>query len=136
MAYDRDAIFEQAKNAIKENDLIWVDEIFAFLPCSKTSFYTYFPADSDELNELKGLIAVKRISLKSELRKKWFKSEAPALQVGLMKLLGTEEESHRLNGSVQKIDHTTGGDKINSQKIDYSKLSDSTLRELADATTE
>lgn len=48
-----------------------------------------------------------------------------------MKLLGTEEEVERLNGSKQRIDHTTNGKDINS--IDLSKLDDATLKKLDEA---
>lgn len=64
---------------------------------------------------------------------KWFKSENPTLQIGLMKLISTEEEAHRLNGTSQKIDHTTKGESIKDD-IDYSKLSIDTLKELKAAT--
>ena len=41
------------------------------------------------------------------MRSKWFKSEQATLQVALMKLIGTDEEAHRLNGSRQSVDVTT-----------------------------
>jgi hypothetical protein len=53
MAYDKDKMFQQSKKAIVENKLYYVEETFAFLPISKGTFYLYFPAGSDELNELK-----------------------------------------------------------------------------------
>ncbi len=99
MAYDRVEIFEQAKKETEAKKLIWIDEIIAFIPCSKSTFYDFFPDKSDELEELKALIELNRIQLKTSLRKKWYDSDAPALQMGLMKLLGTDEEAHRLNGS-------------------------------------
>jgi hypothetical protein len=44
------------------------------------------------------------------MRSKWYKSNAPALQMALMKLIATPEELRKL--SMQYNDHTTGGDKI------------------------
>ena len=60
MAYDRKKIFEQAKNVIVKNKLIFIDDVVAFLPCSKLTFYELFPADSDEMNELKELLKTNR----------------------------------------------------------------------------
>ena len=34
---------------------------------------------------------------------KWYKSDAPALQIALMKIISTDEEAHRLNGSKQEV---------------------------------
>ncbi len=114
MAYDRNEIFEKAKKEIESKKLIWIEEVISFLPISKPTFYDYFKIDSDELNTLKSLIEDNRVSLKAALRKKWYDSDAPALQMGLMKLLGTDEEAHRLNGSKteNKTDITSGGEKI------------------------
>lgn len=99
LPYDKSEIFERAKSECSSKKLIWIEEVISFLPCSKSTFYQYFPFDSEELDELKALIEDNRISLKAAMRKKWFDSDAPALQIGLMKLLGSDEEAHRLNGS-------------------------------------
>jgi hypothetical protein len=110
MAYDRKKIFEQAKEVIVKNKLFFVEDIVAFLPISKPTFYDFFNPDSNELNELKGLLETNRTELKVSMRSKWYKSNAPALQMALMKLIATPEELKKL--SMQYNDHTTGGEKI------------------------
>jgi hypothetical protein len=80
------------------------------LPISKPTFYDFFNPDSNELNELKGLLETNRTELKVSMRSKWYKSNAPALQMALMKLIATPEELKKL--SMQYNDHTTGGEKI------------------------
>ena len=60
MAYDRKKIFEQAKEVIVKHKLFFVDDIFAFLQCSKLTFYKHFPIDSNEINELKDLLETNR----------------------------------------------------------------------------
>jgi hypothetical protein len=110
MAYDRKKIFEQAKEVIVKNKLFFVEDIVAFLPCSKPTFYDFFNPDSNELNELKELLNQNRTELKVSMRSKWYKSNAPALQMALMKLIATPEELKKL--SMQYNDHTTGGEKI------------------------
>ncbi len=111
MAYDRKKIFEQAKEVIVKHKLFFVDDIVAFLPCSKQTFYDFFPANSDQLDELKELLNQNRTELKVSMRSKWYKSNAPALQMALMKLIATPDELRKL--SMNHTDVTTNGESIN-----------------------
>jgi hypothetical protein len=97
MAYDRKKIFEQAKEVIVKHKLFFIEDIVAFLPCAKPTFYEFFPPDSNQLNELKGLLETNRTELKVSMRSKWYKSNAPALQMALMKLIATPEELRKLS---------------------------------------
>ena len=97
MAYDRVKIFEQAKEVIVKHKLFFIEDIVAFLPCAKPTFYDFFPPDSNELNELKGLLETNRTTLKVSMRSKWYTSNAPALQMALMKLIATPEELKKLS---------------------------------------
>jgi len=97
MAYDKKKIFEQAKEVIVKHKLFFIEDIVAFLPCSKNYFYDHFPPDSNEYDELKGLLETNRIELKVSMRSKWYKSNAPALQMALMKLIATPEELRKLS---------------------------------------
>lgn len=110
MAYDRKKVFEQAKEVIVKHKLFFVDDVVAFLPCSKQTFYDFFPVDSDKLDELKELLNQNRTELKVSMRSKWYKSNAPALQMALMKLIATPEELKKL--SMQYNDHTSAGEKM------------------------
>jgi hypothetical protein len=97
MAYDRIKIFEQAKEVIVKHKLFFIEDIVSFLPISKPTFYEYFPVDSNEVNELKELLETNRVSLKVSMRSKWYTSNAPALQMALMKLIATPEELKKLS---------------------------------------
>jgi hypothetical protein len=119
MAYDKKKIFEQAKEMIVKHKLFFVEDIVAFLPISKQTFYDYFKLDSDELDELKGLLETNRTELKVSMRSKWYKSNAPALQMALMKLIATPEELRKL--SMQYNDHTTNGNDITAPLISFKK---------------
>ena len=105
MAYDKVKIFEQAKEAILENKLFFIEDVVAFLPIAKKTYYEYFPLDSDESNELKELLEVNKIAIKSSMRSKWYKSTAPALQLALYKLIAMPEELRALqmNYTEQKV---------------------------------
>jgi hypothetical protein len=126
MAYDKKKIFEQAKEMIIKHKLFFVEDIVAFLPCDKTTFYRFFEPESNEYNELKGLLELNRTQLKVSMRSKWYTSNAPALQMALMKLIATPEELKKLS-----MTYTESKQDINVQNINYENLSEQTLRELA-----
>jgi hypothetical protein len=100
MAYDKVKIYQQAKDVIIKNKLFFVEDIIAFLPCNKTTFYEFFPIESNESNDLKELLETNRVELKVSMRSKWYKSNAPALQMALMKLISTPEELRKLSMTV------------------------------------
>ncbi len=109
MAYDKEKIFEQAKQLITTNKLFFVEDVVSLLPISKQTFYDFFKVNSDELDAIKALLDRNKVEIKSSMRSKWYKSDNPTLQLALMKLIGTEDEAHRLNGSNHKI----SGDRDN-----------------------
>jgi len=111
MAYDRLKIFEQAKEVIVKHKLFFMDEVPDFLPCSRSTFYDFFPDGSDELDTLKSLISVNKTHIKTSMRSKWYTSNAPALQMALMKLICTDDERKML--SMTHTDVTTNGKEIN-----------------------
>ena len=94
MAYDRIKIFEQAKDVIVKHKLFFIDDICSFLPISRTTFYDW---EFDKSDELKGLLETNRTTLKVSMRSKWYTSNAPALQMALMKLIATPEELKKLS---------------------------------------
>lgn len=127
--YITEELYTQSIKAIDDNGLFWVDDIIAYLPCSKPTFYEHFPLGSDELNDLKERLFKHRINLKVKLRKKWEDSDNATLQMGLMKLIAEDEERKKLSQTYQ--DHTTNGEKITPDALDYSKLSKAALEEIA-----
>lgn len=94
MAYNRKLIYNQAKEVIVKHKLFFIDDIVAFLPISRATFYDW---DFDKSDELKELLNQNRTELKVSMRSKWYKSNAPALQMALMKLIATPEELRKLS---------------------------------------
>jgi capsule polysaccharide export protein KpsC/LpsZ len=112
MAYDRKKIFKQAEEAIKKNNLFFIEDIVAFIPCSKKTFYEFFPVESNELHSLKDLLEENKVKTKSSIRAKLWKSNKAAELLALYRLIATPEEHQKLNQSY--IDHTSKGEKINT----------------------
>ena len=104
---------------IVKHKLFFVDDIVAFLPCSKSSFYEFYPDGSDELDELKGLLEINRTTLKVSMRSKWYTSNAPALQMALMKLIATPEELKKLSMQFVESDNNT---KLNIETVTKEQL--------------
>lgn len=115
MAYDKQKIFEQAKEAITKNNLFFIEDIVAFIPCSKSYFYETFKVDSDEMDSLREMIDQNKIKTKSAIRAKLFKGEKAAELLALYRLICTKEEHQLLNQ--QYIDHTSKGEQIKNQII-------------------
>lgn len=123
MAYDKEKIFEQAKEQIKENNLFFVQDIVAFIPCSRSTFYELFPDGSDELDTFKELLESNKVVTKSSIRAKLWKSNKAAELLALYRLIATPEEHQKLNQSY--IDHTSKG-----KQISLSDMSSEEIRRL------
>lgn len=120
MAYDRQKIFEQAKEMIVKHNLFFIEDIVAYLPCDKTTFYSFFKVESNELNELKGLLETNRTELKVSMRSKWYTSNSPALQMALMKLIATPEELKKL--AMQYIESENTNHNKGKTVIEFKKF--------------
>ena len=96
MAYNTEDLFNTAIEQIKKHKLFFIEDIIAFLPCSKPTFYEHFPNDSNYYKRMFEELERNRTELKVSMRSKWYKSNAPALQMALMKLICTDEERKKL----------------------------------------
>lgn len=93
MAYTKAALKKQSLEAIEENNLLFIDEIIAYLPCSKATFYNH---KLEQLEELKKILESNREKKKMKMKKKWYKSSNATLQIALFKLICTPEERRRI----------------------------------------
>jgi hypothetical protein len=96
MAYDRVKIYEQALDLIDKKKLFFIEDVVCLLPISKQTFYEFFKVESNELDTIKELLDKNKIEIKNGLRNKWYNGNNPLTQMALYKLIGTEEEYHRI----------------------------------------
>ena len=122
---EKDKLFEQALQIAKEKRLIFVEEVIAYLPISKPTFYDYYPKDSNDFNELKRVINDNKIDIKQGLREKWYESDNATLQMALYKLTAREEERKKL--AMSYVDNTTKGEKINGIQVEIIRNKDDKL---------
>lgn len=97
MAYDREKIYSQALEVAGEKSAMFIDDVIAELPCSTSTFYEFFKAESEEMEAIKGKLAVNRVKAKRALRVKWFNNDNATTQMALYKLIATDEERRGLS---------------------------------------
>ena len=110
MAYDRNKIFKQAQDVVKEHNLFFIDDIVAWLPISKPTFYEFFPLESNELNELKKMLEDNKVRMKTSIRAKLYKGKGADL-IALYKMICTDEERKAI-AMVNKTDLTSGDEPL------------------------
>lgn len=103
MAYKTAELEKLALSAIKQHKLVFIEEVVSYLPISKPTFYEHGLNKSDAL---KSAILANKVNMKAGLRSKWYEGDNATTQIALYKLIGTEEEADRLNGSRQKIEQS------------------------------
>ncbi|MBS4760288.1 MAG: hypothetical protein KHX03_06285 [Clostridium sp.] len=81
---------------IKENNLVFFDELFVFSDIEPAMF---FESGLAETQSLKDALEINRAKLKRELRLKWFDSTNATLNAALYKLVCTEDEKRALSSS-------------------------------------
>ena len=126
MAYKTEDLLKTAKEAIIKNRLIFIEDIIAFLPCHKSTFYEHFPNESNNYKTMFDMLETNRTTLKVSMRSKWYTSNAPALQMALMKLIATPEELKKLSMQFIESENT-------NKNIDAGKLTDEEIKKINDS---
>jgi hypothetical protein len=112
MAYDRIKIYNQALDLIEKKKLFFIEDVVTLLPCSRSTFWDMFPDKSDELDNIKELLDKNKIEVKNGLRNKWYNGNNPLTQMALYKLIGTEEEYHRIASTKTTTEQTINVNKL------------------------
>lgn len=110
MAYDRNKIFKQAQDVIREHNLFFIEDIVAWLPCDKTTFYRFFPTKCNEYNTLKKLLEDNKVRMKTSIRAKLYKGKGADL-IALYKMICSDEERKAI-AMVNKTDLTSGDEPL------------------------
>ncbi len=103
MAYVTSELKEKAIEAIKKSNLIFVEDVCAYIGINKTTYYEHFPIDSNDNNELKDLIEKNKIKLKVDIRKMWYERKSDTGLMALYKLCSTAEEHKKLQQNYTDI---------------------------------
>jgi hypothetical protein len=94
MAYNPKELELKSLEAIEKNKLFFIDDVIAYLPCSRATFYNL---ELEKLDTIKDALTKVKTEIKVSMRSKWYKSENPTLQMGLMKLIASPDELKQLS---------------------------------------
>lgn len=111
MAYKKSELESESLKVIKEHNLIFIQDVIGFLPCSSSTFYDN---ELEKSETIKKALESNKITLKVGLRKKWYDSDNPTTQIALYKLLATDEENIKISSQKTTIDHLNNGGSFNS----------------------
>lgn len=115
MAYSRKRLYEQAMQVIEERNLFFIEDVVAFLPCDRATFYRKFAQGSDECDNIKRALETNKVRTKSAIRHRLFNMDNPTAQIALYRMIATPEERNAI--STTKTDITSGGEKITKEPI-------------------
>ena len=114
MAYVTAELKDKIMKLIAKNNYVFLSEVFANLPIGNSTFYEHFPNNSNDYKDITEELAKNRANIKSKMRHKWFSSDHPGLQIGLMKLLSDDEELRKLAMNFQSVE---GGLKVEWNEV-------------------
>jgi len=115
MAYSRKKLYEQAMQVIEERNLFFIEDVVAFLPCDRSTFYAKFPPNSDESDTIKRALETNKIRTKSAIRHRLFNMDNPTAQIALYRMIATPEERDAI--SMNRTDITSGGKELNREPL-------------------
>lgn len=72
-------------------------DVYAVVGISSSTYYRYFPSDSDGYNQIQDALEVNRTKMKMVIRDRLAESKSPAALLSLYRLIGTQEERDALN---------------------------------------
>jgi predicted double-glycine peptidase len=93
MAYKYKDLEKESLKVIEKYKLFFIADVVSYLPCSYVTFYEH---KLNESNAIKDALTKVKTDIKVSMRSKWYKSSNPTLQMGLMKLISSNEELKKL----------------------------------------
>lgn len=94
MAYKKQEIINKCYEIIEGESIVYIEELVAFLPISKRTFYQW---NLHKLQELRDELENSKIKQKSYQRKMWEQSDNPTLQLASYRLKCTDDEHRKLS---------------------------------------
>jgi hypothetical protein len=128
MAYDKEKLFERAKELIESDEnIVRVNDVIILLGIVTSTFYLHFPVESKESEYIKSLLVKNKVGNKLYMLKKWRDSENVTAQLMYTKLMLDDDERKALSTTYQdsKVEHSgeikgikIGFDEIKEQEDD------------------
>lgn len=103
--YDWVKLKEMALEVIPKHNLIFINEVCCYLPCTMSTFYLNKMNEDVDIIEA---LANNRVKIKIKIRKRWEDSENVTAEIMLYKLTADEEELRRLSVTKSEVTGTEG----------------------------
>jgi len=114
--------YNQSLKVIENNSLLFIEDVVAYLGISRTTFYDYFPLNSDRMNTIKTMLESNKVSMKVALREKMFRSKNSTLNLALYKLICSDDERKLL--SMKYVDVSVTDNEQISNQINIENLTE------------
>src|SRR5690625_6777704 len=124
MAYDTKELYERALMEIDKNNLSSDADVIAVIDIAESTLYAHFPPGSKESKHIKEKLNENKVRTNISMRSRWYRSDNPTLQMGLMKIISTDEEFKRLSNY---------NPNSNNDLSEYMKLLKNALQPLPEA---
>ena len=103
--YTKHELEKMSIEAIQKNKLFFIQDVIAYLPICSATFYNH---ELEKLETIKDELTKVKVEIKVSMRNKWYKSDNATLQMGLMKLLSTDQELRKLSMQHNLTEEFTG----------------------------
>lgn len=113
--YSQKQLFEQAMQVIRKRNLFFIEDVVAFLPCDRSTFYAKFPSNSDKSNTIKRALETNRVRTKTAIRHKLYSMDSPTAVIALYRMIATPEERDAI--SMARTDITSGGKELTREPL-------------------
>jgi hypothetical protein len=123
--YKKKDIEAKSLKAIKEHRLFFINDIPAYLPCCRATFYNL---GLDKLDSIKDSLEQNKIETKNSMRAKWYKSDNATLQIALMKLISSDDERRKMSQNYNEMSGRDG-DELVIRIVEDTKLKDARSRD-------
>lgn len=111
--YAPQQIYAEAMRIIEEKVVFFEDDLIAWLPCSKSTYYEHIKRGSDEADSIKSAILLNRVRAKSVVRRNLFQNaDNPTAQIAFYKMICTPEEREALSTHNEVTTRSTDVAKI------------------------
>ena len=121
MAYKTHELEQKALEVIQKNMLVFISDVCSFMNLSKQTFYDH---KLDQLDSIKEALEKNKSTLKAGLRKKWYESDNATVQIALYKLIGSDEESDRINSQKVKQDIAVNDESVKAVRTFMQMITD------------
>ena len=121
MQYTTKQLEDKAIAVLESKEMITsFEELALRMPVTRQCLYKH---GIDKLDTIKSGLEAKKLKIKEHLKGKWFRSDNATLQMGLYKLLATDEEYQRLSNIKYEITN-------NIEKVENIETLKTEIREL------